>query len=232
MFLEQIASRRLELALTGNSPKRAKIENCKTGDEIRVSFNPESITYKACPRYAQLPNAGAKKSGNRMTYGGNFSSELSMKLLLDTTRTGKSVYDKYVKFLIGLTVPDEEKGFTQPPKCKFKWGEFTEDTRMGFEAVLSGLQVEYIWFLPDGTPVRATTDLTFKEYYEADELQNPTSRSEARKVWRVIEGQTLDWIAYQEYGDSAAWRHIARVNNLQNPRDLRPGMVLRLLPLP
>ncbi len=48
----------------------------------------------------------------------------------------------------------------------------------------------------------------------------------------VHEGQTLDWIAYQEYGDPAYWRHIAETNDLANPKDLRPGQVLKLTPLP
>ena len=48
----------------------------------------------------------------------------------------------------------------------------------------------------------------------------------------MIEGQTLDWIAYQEYGDTSAWRHIAQVNNIQNPRNLKAGTVLKLVPLP
>jgi nucleoid-associated protein YgaU len=41
----------------------------------------------------------------------------------------------------------------------------------------------------------------------------------------------LDWIAYQEYGDAAAWRHIAEVNNLHNPLSLVPGQLLKLTPL-
>jgi nucleoid-associated protein YgaU len=48
----------------------------------------------------------------------------------------------------------------------------------------------------------------------------------------VSEGQTLAWIAYQEYGDSGYWRHIAETNDLADPLDLRPGQVLKLVPLP
>ncbi|NJM39843.1 MAG: LysM peptidoglycan-binding domain-containing protein [Anaerolineae bacterium] len=45
-------------------------------------------------------------------------------------------------------------------------------------------------------------------------------------------GETLDYIAYQHYGDAAQWRHIAQANNLLNPKNLRPGLVLKLTPLP
>jgi len=74
--------------------------------------------------------------------------------------------------------------------------------------------------------------VTFSETGEQKKAQNPTTRTEARKIWVVHEGQTLDWIAYQEYGDPAYWRHIAETNNLANPMDLRPGQALKLTPLP
>jgi nucleoid-associated protein YgaU len=48
----------------------------------------------------------------------------------------------------------------------------------------------------------------------------------------VVEGQTLDWIAYQEYGSPAAWRHIAETNSLDDPMNLTPGQILKLTPLP
>jgi nucleoid-associated protein YgaU len=51
-------------------------------------------------------------------------------------------------------------------------------------------------------------------------------------VWVVVEGQTLDWIAYQEYGSAAHWRHIADTNDLDDPRQLRSGQILNLVPLP
>jgi nucleoid-associated protein YgaU len=42
----------------------------------------------------------------------------------------------------------------------------------------------------------------------------------------------LDWIAYQEYGAPAYWRHIAETNNLDDPKALYPGQILKLVPLP
>jgi nucleoid-associated protein YgaU len=48
----------------------------------------------------------------------------------------------------------------------------------------------------------------------------------------VREGERLDWIAYQEYGRAAYWRHIAETNDLADPTDIRPGQILQLVPLP
>ena len=238
MFLEQIASRRLRLAANGLTPHKAKIINLsekKTflNNTLEVSFNPESINYSTCPIYTTVKDIDAP-GGKRVTYSGNMDNELEMTLLFDTTTTGHSVHEKYIKFLIELTEPEEGGGGDrpQPPECRFLWGDFTKKPYLSFDAVLGKLDVDYIWFLPNGKPVRATVKLKFKQPSRIKKGQNPTSRSEARRVWRVIEGQTLDWIAFKEYGDSTAWRHIAQVNHLQNPRDLRPGMVLMLVPLP
>ena len=234
-FLEQIASRRLRLALNGLTPHKAKIVNLSSkktflNNSIEVSFNPNKITYTAC---ANFKNELLPGTDPLSTFMGNPPGEIKIDLLFDTTMTGDNVREKYIDFLLELTVPIKEKPTApaQPPRCQFLWGEFSED-HLGFDAVLTNLVVKYEWFLPNGRPVRADVDVTFKTPDEQEEGQNPTSRSEARSIWRVIEGQTLDWIAYQEYGDTSAWRHIAQVNNLQNPRDLRAGTILKLVPLP
>ncbi len=235
-FLEQIASRRLRLALSGLTPHKAKIINLSSkktflNNKLEVSFNPQTISFKTCPRYVDDTISGEDP---QTTFVGNMSSEISMTLLFDTTITGDNVREKYIDFLVELTVPVQEKpapAGKEPPLCRFVWGEFSEEPYLGFDAHLDALSVEYSWFLPNGRPVRATTQVTFKQHVEEDGSQNPTSRSEARSVWRVVEGQTLDWIAYQEYGDTAAWRHIAQVNHLSNPRDLKAGTLLRMVPL-
>jgi len=112
-----------------------------------------------------------------------------------------------------------------PPRCKFVWGNFS------FVCILKSVDVTYTVFLPNGTPVRATASVKLLQIEEQSMYppQNPTTRSAARKTWVVREGETLDWIAHQEYGDPALWRFIAQTNHLDNPRDLHPGQVLGLL---
>lgn len=235
MSLEAIASRRLTLLAAGTTPQKAEIYNLEKWNpltnHIEVSFNPSTIRYTASPQYYQVKNNDSDY-GYRMYYTGNIASTLTMDLLFDTTVTGSNVQSKFINFLVDLTRPAEGLDPPQPAQCKFVWGDFTKGDYLSFKAVVSNLQVNYTYFLANGTPTRAEVDITFKEPDDVTGGTNPTSRSEARKVWTVVQGQSLDWIAFQEYGDSSAWRHIARANNLQNPRALRPGMVLRLPPLP
>jgi nucleoid-associated protein YgaU len=48
----------------------------------------------------------------------------------------------------------------------------------------------------------------------------------------VKQGDTIDLIAFDEYGDSAMWRFIAATNNLDDPLRLKPGQVLAIAPQP
>ena len=84
----------------------------------------------------------------------------------------------------------------------------------------------------DGTPVRATVQLTLQEVPRETAKnqrkgQNPTSVARgARKARMIQPGDTLDWIASDELGDPNAWRILADANGIEDPRRLRAGQVL------
>ena len=63
--------------------------------------------------------------------------------------------------------------------------------------------------------------------------QNPTTVGKPGYKRRMVkQGDTLDWIAFEEYGDAAMWRLIAETNDLDNPKILRPGQILSISPPP
>ena len=119
----------------------------------------------------------------------------------------------------------------RPPFVYFIWGMFSLVPLMTFKAVVQDLSVVFTYFSPEGVPLRASVTVVFQAVLNEFLGQNPTSRSEARKMRVVAEGETLDYIAYQEYGDSARWRHIALVNDIDNPMSVRAGTVLKLTPI-
>ncbi|MBK6318986.1 MAG: LysM peptidoglycan-binding domain-containing protein [Dehalococcoidia bacterium] len=89
-------------------------------------------------------------------------------------------------------------------------------------------------FLGDGTPVRATVNLSLKQAKDPGRFpaQNPTSGGAAgHKRHVVLQRETLDSIAAREYGEARHWRHIAEANGIEDPMRLRPGTVLALPPL-
>jgi nucleoid-associated protein YgaU len=208
----------LRLAALG----KAKIVNADTGAVIvECQFNPTQLALDKSNKWTVAEEAS--KNVGKVTFGGGGSFNLSMDLFFDTTHNQQDVRTVYVNKLLDLVT---YRG-GPPPRVKFIWGRL-----MSFNAYVTKVSQTYNLFLQDGTPVRATVKVSFQQANnEVIAPQNPTSRTPPRKVWVVTAGETLDWIAYREYGDAEAWRHIAETNHLANPRDLRPGQVLTLLPL-
>jgi len=214
------------------TPTKAVIS--KVGDDskkVTCHFNPDSFAVGRTIEWKPTTTIGGDVS--ELQFSGGKAHELGpIELVFDTTDTGQDVRDQYKVLTDELAQIDPDTvnsrtGKGHPPKCKFHWGSF-----LSFTAVITKIDQTFTMFKSDGTPLRAKVKVTFLEVPETLQPQNPTSRSETRKVWVVQEGQTLDWIAYQEYGDSAHWRHIAETNNLANARDLYPGQRLKLIPLP
>jgi nucleoid-associated protein YgaU len=219
------------------SLKKAQIkvvEGVVKGSTIPFLYNPDTITYKKQVKWNEDKRA-SKNIGDLNLVGGHGATFSIAKALFDTTLpasgkgrgTGNDVRD-HTDNLIKLMEVDASLKPKAPPKCQFIWGSF-----VSFEVYVTSVQLTFDMFSPGGAPMRAWADIEFKQASDDGQLkrQNPTSGSYARKIWTVVEGETLDWIAYQEYGDPAAWRHIAEINNLANPMSLHPGQLLKLTPL-
>lgn len=111
----------------------------------------------------------------------------------------------------------------QVPLVAFHWGVFY------FVAYITDMTQQFIHFLPDGMPVRAKVDVTFKQLIDIDDYpnQNPTSGGgPLKQIWQVGAGDRLDLIAARVYQDASKWRLLANYNNLVDPRQLRPGQRL------
>jgi len=121
-----------------------------------------------------------------------------------------------------------------PPVCEFIWGP-PMGTPKGFQfaGIIERVTQKFTYFLDDGTPVRATLNVTFKEYKTVKEqLEQIPLNSPDRTKRRVLkEGESLWFFANEEYGDPDLWRVIADQNSIENPRIVAPGTELELPPL-
>ncbi len=126
-----------------------------------------------------------------------------------------------------LVQPPSASGQNQPQgrphMYMFVWGN-----GWSWKCVVMHVTIDFTLFDPDGTPTRAKTHVTLQQVQEGTyKRQNPTSGGEDLRASRVVQpGDTLDLIAYQEYGDPTLWRTIARANRLEDPRSLRAGQRL------
>lgn len=194
------------------------------GEEIPCGFNPTEYSQETSVTYDEQSPPGLTTPITQFVSGD--AETLSMELLFDTTESGGDVREEYTDKLDALLAVDGE--LHAPPICRFIWGN-----DLNFKAVLQSANKRFTMFLSDGTPVRATVDVTFKKYdtpvhQKSDE---PRSSPDKTKVRRVTEGESLWSIASREYGDPEQWRTIAQANGIENPRELQPGTELAIPPL-
>lgn len=201
--------------------------------EVKCLFNPKEYTFAKTNSWPKDQKAAANTPV--LNFGGGNPATLQMDLLFDTYQNSrnsgesKDVRTVYINDLWKMMFVDkqlaEKKKNKQgrPPKVQFTWGK-----AWSFEAVMTSLSVTFTLFLPDGTPVRATARVQFQQIQDTKELpQNPTSGGIGGERLRTVEeGDRLDLIAHEEYGDTSQWRRIAAANGITNPRNLRPGSTL------
>ena len=80
----------------------------------------------------------------------------------------------------------------------------------------------------DGTPVRAEVDITITEPGEIPRpaRTRPRTPPNSRRVHQIIEGDSLQSVAYRELGKAAYWRAIAELNAIDDPMRVPAGTVL------
>jgi nucleoid-associated protein YgaU len=202
---------------------------------LTCQFNPNQLGFTKSNNWNHEP--ANNQNVGETTFSSGQPVTLTLDLLFDTTSSGEDVR-RYTQTLLDLMMVESRDAISAgevvtvtlpPPSLIFMWGRLSS-----FAGYIQSITVRYTMFLSDGTPVRARANVSLRQHRDEQLFppQNPTSRSAARKMHVVTEGESIDWIAYQEYGRPSHWRHIAETNDLDDPRDLRPGQVLNLVPLP
>jgi nucleoid-associated protein YgaU len=199
---------------------------------VECLFNPTEYTFSKSNTWN--PEKMMGKDLPLATFGGGGPMTLSLSLLFDTYMMDSQpdVRDYTEKVLnlmkVDPDLKDTKSDHSRPPRVVFAWGKY-----FGFKAVITSITQRFTLFLPDGKPVRATLDVTFQQVESEGTYpaQNPTSRAEVQKVRVVGPGETIDGIAFEEYGDSNRWKLIADHNQLDDPLRIRPGQKLAIPPL-
>lgn len=209
---------------------KATLTNLDTGEKIECLFNPTEYTIAKSNSWEAKTVVG--KNVPRVDFTGGGARTLSLELFFDVYESGGDVRN-HVNKLWDLSMIDEAQANpatqrSRPPFCLFQWGG-----NWHFKSVVTSLSVRYTLFRQDGTPVRATANVTLQEAADEKDLPgtNPTSFGEPGYRRReVAPKDTLAMIAFEEYGDSGKWRLIAEANALVDPLDLREGQVLAIPP--
>jgi len=196
--------------------KNATISYKEKGKEktIKVLFNPNEYRLNKANQFAEVAIPGLASPPLQFVRGN--ARTLSMQLFFDTYTYyhSEDVRDHTKKIVDLLKIDDK---LHAPPICHFNWGD------LNFVGVLEKADQRFTLFLPDGKPVRATVDVSFKEHYEGTQK---LESADFAKHYVVMRGDTLSSIAGEKYGDPGLWRPIAEKNSMDDPLALKPGQVL------
>lgn len=193
-------------------------------DSIEFEFNPKELTMGKEADWT-TNEAQQAQSAPPPQYKGPKASRLALELFLDDSAERRGTVVAKVEKLFACCVPKSSGGGnTSPPWVQFQWGGITS-----FVGYVSSVQARYTVFTPAGLPVRAVVSVTLQEFPSTPPRQNPTSGTLVpHREHVVVAGDTLQGIAYREYGDPARWREIAHANNIDDPARLPSGRRLLL----
>jgi hypothetical protein len=202
------------------------VSGTKAGTQIRVLFNPTEYTLDRSNTYktTSVPGLG----GPLFHFVNGEADTLAMELFLDDYTDpapgGKGVRVRVDEIAALLEI---DNNLHAPPIVRFVWG------KLSFTAIIEKLTRKLTLFQPEGVPVRATLNISFKEYRTLPQLLiNPRLQSADKSKRRVIVGNHSLWLlASREYQDVTKWRVIAEHNDLDDPRDIAPGDWVTIPPL-
>ncbi len=187
---------------------------------IPLAFNPTEYQISKQNSFTEIPIPGLESPPIQFIRGA--SQKLSTELIVDTSDTMDDVRERYTDKLRALMNVDFK--LHAPPIVEFVWGPER------FRGVVDSLNITYLLFTPEGTPVRAKLALSLKEYRPVEIQIKEMNRAspDVDKAYTVRRGDTLSSIAGAVYRDPTRWREIARANAIRDPRRLEPGVVLSI----
>jgi hypothetical protein len=202
------------------------------GKLLEFHFNPETITVGKDVKYQEQNTQGSNSGEKEFVYGASRTMKIA-SVYFDTFESRKNVRSEFIDMFEKMSHYD--KTLHRPPRVLFVWGNFNvkSDPYNACKWYVRKVNITYVMFLSDGTPVRAKVDFelleatTTKEAKELSEKQSP----DHAKVVTVQRGDTLQAIAFREYDNPSEWRRIAEANSVDDPMSIEPGTKLLVPPI-
>ena len=212
----------------------------KTGQEYEVIVNPENYSIS----YETIINGNDAQGSSLplLQYNQQSSQILSFKFLFDGTGVLKKGN------MAGVAVPglpskkpdvvkeiddfkkavyDFRSDDHQPPFVQLQWGPLL------FNCVLTKMDISFKLFRPDGWPLRAEAQCTFRSAIDKNKMEEIKNKKSPDLTHSLVvaEGDTLPLLCYRQYGDSKYYYEVARFNGLTDIKQLTPGIKLLFPPL-
>lgn len=205
---------------------------------FEVMFNPESFSMQHENVFENLQ--GINTSGRSARYSHSRSDKLSLTLLID----GSGVSDYVLMTQLGFghdSVAEQVKNLLdlcfymdgdihEPRFLKIQWGN---GPLSDFDCRLESVNIKYTAFERNGEPLRAELDVVFVEDIEPSKrLKKEGKNSPDLTHSRIVKaGDRLPQMCENIYGDAKWYIEVAKINNLDHFRQLKPGQTLIFPPL-
>jgi hypothetical protein len=192
---------------------------------LKFKYNPEKFTLS---KNTDWDNPGVRLQSDwaEPTYRSTSPARLTLEIFFDAFEELYGDVSKDVAVLIDWTKPGPSN---KPPLLEFRWG--VSNVLQGMKFYLESVTATYTMFSIDGTPIRATCDITLIEWSNPASRQNPTSGGlPGMETHVLIDGETLHSVAWARYGEAGFWRALADFNGIDDPLRVEPGTTLLIPP--
>ncbi|WP_346294323.1 hypothetical protein [Sphaerothrix gracilis] len=139
---------------------KAKLIAVDGGEDIEFMFNPNQLDFSRSISLEQSAGSRTEEGENKASFKhpNPYSLKIS-NIILDTYEKGTSVLDVLGKFTKAVEFSEGGEGQNKrPPIYLFTWGD-----QNYLRCFVKDLSFKLSLFMPDGTPVRATVDLSLEQ---------------------------------------------------------------------
>jgi hypothetical protein len=194
--------------------------------EFEAYVNPHELTIAYEMEYETSQGSGT--TGSRMEFSKVKPGDLSLTFFIDGTGANGKQIDVQQRVEQFQTVTGYNGNIHRPNYLKVVWG-----TIQVKRCVLKSASIAYKLFNPSGVPLRAVITANFTDTAD-DETRVALAQDESpdlTHVRMVKAGDSLPMLCNQIYGSPDYYLEVARVNGLDNFRNLQPGTRLIFPPL-
>lgn len=190
----------------------ASLKNLDTGATVAFMFNPNQYTITKSNNWSGGGSSGGSGTGStknspEIVFGGGEAATLTMELFFDTWHRAKSPEsaddvrietDKIFKLMQkDESLKDAANEMGRPPFVLFLWGK-----TWSFEAAITSVTQKFTMFMGDGTPVRATLEVAFRQRKDKYELSSSTYKAGSGSVVTVPGNTTASALADKYLGNA------------------------------
>ncbi|MCI0496373.1 peptidoglycan-binding protein [candidate division KSB1 bacterium] len=199
---------------------------------VKVQFNPESLKVSFANQIATSDGPGDQKGTPSRQHVGAGTTKLLLQLWFDVTapqpegETRVNDVRKLTQKVAYFITPKEQDKKFIPPAVRFLWGSFQ------FDGLMESMEESLEFFSHDGYPLRASVSISLSQQkitvfsFSQKGLTNIGGLTRGTSpLTQVPMNSTLPGMA-ETMGKGENWQAIAKANNIENPRLLKPGQLI------